>query len=138
MAGQLGFDGACRRSSPSAPASRPSARRPATSRSRTAAAVLTAGPDVLRRPPVPESEPGRGLLHSPARDRAAVGYHYDTGNDFYRLLLGPEPGVLVRVLRHPDDTLDTAQERKLDYVCRSCASPPASASSTSAAAGARC
>jgi cyclopropane-fatty-acyl-phospholipid synthase len=30
----------------------------------------------------------RGRLHSRERDRAAVTYHYDAGNEFYALFLG--------------------------------------------------
>lgn len=40
------------------------------------------------RPPEVEIRLG-GLTHSQARDAAAVRHHYDVGNDFYRLVLGP-------------------------------------------------
>ena len=67
-----------------------------------AAAVRIAGPGVLRRPPVPSIEAQRpGRLHSLGRDRAAIRHHYDVSNRFYRLLLGPEPRLLVRLLRRP-------------------------------------
>ena len=57
-------------------------------------------------------------LHSLARDKAAIRHHYDVSNAFYRLMLGPTHGLLVRLLRRPDDTLEDAQARKLDLICR--------------------
>lgn len=40
------------------------------------------------RPPVPAARAGlHGVLHSKARDRAAVSHHYDLSNAFYALLL---------------------------------------------------
>ena len=39
-------------------------------------------------PPAEEMRPTTGLLHSVRRDAAAIGHHYDVGNDFYRLVLG--------------------------------------------------
>ena len=48
---------------------------------------------VLGPPPPPPAEEARvrarGLLHSRTRDRRAISHHYDLGDDFYRLLLGP-------------------------------------------------
>jgi cyclopropane-fatty-acyl-phospholipid synthase len=44
---------------------------------------------VGRRPPLPAEEARlRGRRHSRRRDAAAIGHHYDVGNDFYRMLLG--------------------------------------------------
>ena len=40
-------------------------------------------------PPPPEEARLRGWRHSLRRDARAVGHHYDVGNDFYRLVLGP-------------------------------------------------
>ena len=81
--------------------------------------MLTAEPEVLRRPPVPESEARpRGRRHSRARDRAAVRHHYDVSNDFYRGLLGPSLVYSCAYFDSPDDTLEAAQERKLELVCR--------------------
>ena len=39
--------------------------------------------------PPPEEARVRGVQHSLSRDRRAITHHYDVGNDFYRLLLGP-------------------------------------------------
>jgi cyclopropane-fatty-acyl-phospholipid synthase len=59
-----------------------------------------------------------GALHSKARDRQAAIYHYDVSNDFYALWLGKRMVYTCAYFATPDDELDTAQERKLDYICR--------------------
>ena len=52
-----------------------------------------------RRLPAPESQAKlSGRLHTRLRDRSAIAHHYDLSNDFYALILGPEDGVLVRLL----------------------------------------
>jgi cyclopropane-fatty-acyl-phospholipid synthase len=56
--------------------------------------------------------------HSPDRDAAAISHHYDVGNDFYRLVLGPSLVYSCAVWTDPDTGLDAAQEAKLDLVCR--------------------
>jgi cyclopropane-fatty-acyl-phospholipid synthase len=60
----------------------------------------------------------RGATHSRARDRQAISYHYDVSNDFYALWLDRRMVYSCAYFAHPDDDLDTAQERKLDYICR--------------------
>ncbi len=60
----------------------------------------------------------RGLKHSKARDRQAVAYHYDVSNDFYALWLDDRMVYSCAYFASPDEDLDAAQERKLDYVCR--------------------
>ncbi len=59
-----------------------------------------------------------GTRHSKERDRQAVTYHYDRSNDFYALWLDRRMIYSCAYFATPDDTLDTAQERKLDYICR--------------------
>lgn len=59
-----------------------------------------------------------GRVHSPSRDRQAVTYHYDVSNDFYRLWLDERMVYSCAYFSSPDDGLDAAQERKLDYICR--------------------
>jgi cyclopropane-fatty-acyl-phospholipid synthase len=56
--------------------------------------------------------------HSPKEDRAAIGYHYDVGNDFYRLWL--DEGMIYSCAYFPrgDETIDVAQIAKLDHICR--------------------
>jgi cyclopropane-fatty-acyl-phospholipid synthase len=72
------------------------------------------------RPPAEEIRRRRGPLHSRRRDAESVSHHYDVGNDFYRLILGPsmvyscaywtqEPG--------PQYSLEDAQRDKCDLVC---------------------
>lgn len=60
----------------------------------------------------------RGGRHSRERDRQAVTYHYDVSNDFYALWLDKRMVYSCGYFEKPDDDLDAAQERKLDYICR--------------------
>jgi cyclopropane-fatty-acyl-phospholipid synthase len=60
----------------------------------------------------------RGKRHSLAQDRLAVTFHYDVSNDFYRLWLDRRMVYSCAYFQSPDDDLGTAQERKLDYLCR--------------------
>jgi cyclopropane-fatty-acyl-phospholipid synthase len=84
-----------------------------------AAAVRIAGPGVLRRPPVPSIEAQRpGRLHSLGRDRAAIRHHYDVSNRFYAMLLGPSLVYSCAYFDDPDESLEAAQERKLELICR--------------------
>ena len=83
------------------------------------AAVRVAGPGVLRRPPVPDAEARpRGRRRSLSRDRASVRHHYDVSNRFYELLLGPSMVYSCAYFADPDEPLETAQERKLELICR--------------------
>ncbi len=59
-----------------------------------------------------------GRMHSIHRDRDAVTYHYDTGNDFYELFLGESMAYSSAYFLDAAETLDVAQRRKLDLVCR--------------------
>jgi cyclopropane-fatty-acyl-phospholipid synthase len=83
------------------------------------AALRTAGVGVLRRPPAPgiEARP-RGPRHSRARDRDAVRHHYELSNRFYRLLLGPSLVYSCAYFEDPGESLEAAQERKLETICR--------------------
>ncbi|MZE75797.1 methyltransferase domain-containing protein [Streptomyces sp. SID5475] len=74
-----------------------------------------AGRDVLR----------GGPLHSPRRDRRAVSHHYDVGNDFYALVLGPSLVYSCAYWTEGAD-LEAAQRDKLDLVCRKLALRPGS------------
>ena len=53
------------------------------------AAARAGGLKLGRLPVVPEEARLRGRRHSRARDAAAISHHYDVGNDFYRIVLGP-------------------------------------------------
>jgi cyclopropane-fatty-acyl-phospholipid synthase len=59
-----------------------------------------------------------GSLHSQHRDREAVTYHYDLSNDFYALWLDRNMVYSCAYFQKPGDDLDTAQEQKLEYICR--------------------
>ena len=73
----------------------------------------------LRGPRPPASEAHLdGRLHSLGRDRTAVRHHYDVSNRFYRLVLGPTMVYSCAYFSSPHDTLEQAQERKLDVICR--------------------
>ncbi|WP_346622720.1 cyclopropane-fatty-acyl-phospholipid synthase family protein [Blastococcus montanus] len=78
------------------------------------------GAGVLGPPPAPPPEEARvrGTRHSVQRDRQAVSHHYDVGNEFYRLLLGPSLVYSCAYFPEPTATLEQAQEAKLDLVCR--------------------
>jgi cyclopropane-fatty-acyl-phospholipid synthase len=74
------------------------------------------------RGPLRRDDPARprasGLRHSIGRDRAAVRHHYDTGNDFFESFLGPTMVYSCGYFLDPSESLETAQERKLDLICR--------------------
>ncbi|HMF87853.1 MAG TPA: cyclopropane-fatty-acyl-phospholipid synthase family protein [Gemmatimonadaceae bacterium] len=59
-----------------------------------------------------------GPRHAPVRDAAAIHYHYDVGNSFYKLWLDQRMVYSCAYFRTPEDSLDTAQEAKLDLICR--------------------
>lgn len=66
----------------------------------------------------PEEARLRGRRHTRRRDAAAISHHYDVGNDFYRLFLGPTLTYSCAVWRHPDVGLDAAQDAKHELVSR--------------------
>ncbi|HEY4276729.1 MAG TPA: cyclopropane-fatty-acyl-phospholipid synthase family protein [Conexibacter sp.] len=83
-----------------------------------AAALLLGGRDVLRRPRIPASElRPAGAKHSRDRDRTVVQHHYDVSNAFYRRLLGPSLVYSCAYFAAADETLEAAQERKLELIC---------------------
>jgi cyclopropane-fatty-acyl-phospholipid synthase len=59
-----------------------------------------------------------GAKHSRARDKAAIAYHYDVGNRFYSLWLGHRMQYSCAYFRTGEETIDEAQEAKLDIICR--------------------
>ncbi len=60
----------------------------------------------------------RWWRHTRRRDRRNINYHYDISNDFYGLWLDKNRVYSCGYFEHPEDDLDTAQERKLDLICR--------------------
>jgi cyclopropane-fatty-acyl-phospholipid synthase len=84
-----------------------------------AVGLRTAGLGALRTPPRLDTEARpHGGLHSLSRDRQAIRHHYDVSNDFYSLILGPTMVYSCAYYDDPSDTLEQAQERKLDLICR--------------------
>ncbi|HEY5144082.1 MAG TPA: cyclopropane-fatty-acyl-phospholipid synthase family protein [Solirubrobacteraceae bacterium] len=76
---------------------------------------------LLRRPvpPPPECEAQLGgRRHSKERDRAAISHHYDVSNEFYRRMLGPTMVYSCAYFASQGESLDEAQTRKLDLICR--------------------
>ncbi|GGR48478.1 SAM-dependent methyltransferase [Streptomyces roseolus] len=88
-------------------------------RARAAAAELLrlAGPLPPPKPPAEEAKGRGGGRHSRRSDRQAISHHYDVGNDFYALVLGPS---MVYSCAYWTDggTLEEAQRDKLDLVAR--------------------
>jgi cyclopropane-fatty-acyl-phospholipid synthase len=73
----------------------------------------------LREPEPPQAEVRLGgRRHSLRRDRQAIQHHYDVSNRFYELVLGPTMVYSCAYFAHEDESLDAAQTRKLDVVCR--------------------
>jgi cyclopropane-fatty-acyl-phospholipid synthase len=74
----------------------------------------------LGRPPAPPPEEAatRGRLHSKRRDAAAISHHYDVGNDFYEIVLGPSMTYSCARFATSDTTLEQAQADKHELVCR--------------------
>jgi cyclopropane-fatty-acyl-phospholipid synthase len=80
------------------------------------AAVRATG--VMRPPPVPASElRPQGRRHSIGRDRRAVRHHYDVSNDFFALFLDPSLTYSCAIFSRGAQTLEQAQETKLELVC---------------------
>lgn len=80
--------------------------------------VEIAGPWPPPPPPPEEVRRRSGTLHTRRRDRAAISHHYDVGNDFYEMVLGPSMVYSCAYFEEPGATLEDAQRDKLDLVCR--------------------
>ncbi len=76
-----------------------------------------AGPWPPPAPPAEEVRRRTGPLHTRRRDKEAISHHYDVGNDFYALVLGPSM-VYSCAYWQDGSTLEDAQRDKLDLVCR--------------------
>ncbi len=72
-------------------------------------------------PPLPvppeECRPS-GRLHSKRRDAEVISHHYDVGNSFYRLVLGPSMTYSCARFVTPESTLEDAQAAKYELICR--------------------
>ncbi len=85
--------------------------------------TLRFAPKLLR---LPSRDPGSnnqiahlsGAKHSVNRDMQAIQYHYDVSNEFYQLWLDEKMVYSCAYFEDPDESIDAAQARKLDYICR--------------------
>ncbi len=60
----------------------------------------------------------RGRRNTQAGSRRNIAYHYDLGNDFYRLFLDRTLAYSCAYYEKADDTLEQAQIHKFDRICR--------------------
>jgi cyclopropane-fatty-acyl-phospholipid synthase len=81
------------------------------------AAARGSGLTLPPRAPVAELSP-RGRLHSKARDARAVRHHYDVSNEFFSLFLDQSMTYSCAIFSRGAESLEAAQEEKLDLVCR--------------------
>jgi cyclopropane-fatty-acyl-phospholipid synthase len=56
--------------------------------------------------------------HTRGFDRGAIRRHYDVSDAFFGLWLDARRVYSCAYFRRPEDTLETAQEQKLDHICR--------------------
>jgi cyclopropane-fatty-acyl-phospholipid synthase len=69
-------------------------------------------------PPRPQTELRlRGERHTLSRDRRAVRHHYDAGNEFFALFLDSSMTYSCACFSRGAQTLEDAQEAKLELVC---------------------
>lgn len=61
---------------------------------------------------------GQWVQHTRLFDRKAIHRHYDVSDDFFGLWLDRRRVYSCAYFRREDDTLDIAQEQKLDHICR--------------------
>ena len=80
-------------------------------------AAYRAGAIGLPLPAPPEEARVGGLRHSRRRDVQAVTHHYDVGNDFYELVLGPSMTYSCARFADPAMSLEQAQESKHELIC---------------------
>jgi cyclopropane-fatty-acyl-phospholipid synthase len=59
-----------------------------------------------------------GFLHSQQRDHFSISYHYDQSVEFYRPWLGKTLAYSCAYFGSKSDSLDQAQEQKLELICR--------------------
>lgn len=77
--------------------------------------VLVAGDDTIYRQ---RSNTWKWWRHTRPADRKAIEHHYDVGNEFYSLWLDRNRVYSCAYFKRREDSLDLAQEQKLDHICR--------------------
>ena len=80
-------------------------------------AVRAAGLTRPPRRPAAELRPS-GRRHSKERDARAVRHHYDVSNEFFSLFLDESMTYSCAIFSRGAETLEAAQEEKLETVCR--------------------
>ncbi|CAL9541257.1 class I SAM-dependent methyltransferase [Streptomyces sp. enrichment culture] len=88
--------------------------------------IALAGLPLPPAPPPEEARRPRRGLHTKHSDRRAISHHYDVGNDFYALVLGPSMvySCAYWPAPPPQGTLEQAQHDKLELVARKLALEP--------------
>ncbi|WP_040908675.1 SAM-dependent methyltransferase [Streptomyces griseoflavus] len=88
--------------------------------------LALAGSPLPPAPPPEEARRPRRGLHTRHSDRRAISHHYDVGNDFYELVLGPSMvySCAYWPAPPPRGTLEQAQHDKLELVARKLALEP--------------
>ena len=77
--------------------------------------------DAARQDPDVRRTPLHGIAvqaHSKAENSDAIRFHYDVSNGFYALWLDDAMVYSCAYFKQPDDSLERAQQAKLDHVCR--------------------
>ena len=57
------------------------------------------------------------LIHSKSQDERIIRDHYDRGNDFFACFLGPRMIYTSAFFNDPSESLEIAQDRKMQMVC---------------------
>ncbi len=89
--------------------------------------IISLGEDFCAGDVLAQSKPKRALSwwkHSKPSDRKNISHHYDVSNDFYALWLDQRRVYSCAYFKQADDTLEQAQEQKLDHICRKLALQP--------------
>jgi hypothetical protein len=76
-------------------------------------------------------------IHSKAQDERIVREHYDRGDDFFAAFLGERMVYTSAFFRDEKESLEAAQDNKLDLVCRKLMVAPGNEMLDMGAAGAR-
>ncbi len=61
---------------------------------------------------------GQSVTHSEKSDHGDIAHVYNRGNDFYNWFLGESMTYTSGIFQSPTDSLEVAQERKLETVCK--------------------
>lgn len=82
------------------------------------AAALATGPTLPPAPPAVERQQNGLGRHETARDARSVRHHYDVSNEFFSLFLDKSMTYSCALWADGVKTLEEAQERKLELICR--------------------